>query len=63
MRRWNDVPPPNAGVDTPSPKRFFYSQPIPELRQQPVQPPPDLPAGPRPGLSLAPVPGPNGQAY
>jgi hypothetical protein len=62
MRRWNDIPPPNAGIDAPSPKRFFYSQPIPELRQQPVQPPPDLPAGPRPGLTAAPSPGGTGQA-
>jgi len=62
MRRWNDVPPPNEGINQTTPKRFFYSQPIPELRQQPVQPPPDLPAGPRPGLSAATSPAPAGQA-
>ncbi len=33
LRRWNDVPPPTAPVD-PSPKRFYFSQPIPELREQ-----------------------------
>jgi hypothetical protein len=31
MRRWHDVGPPTPDV-TPSPKRFFYSQPINELR-------------------------------
>jgi hypothetical protein len=33
MRRWADVPPPNPSVD-PSPKRFFFGQPIAELRPQ-----------------------------
>jgi hypothetical protein len=33
LRRWHDVPPPNPPVE-PSPKRFFYSQPIAELRPQ-----------------------------
>jgi hypothetical protein len=33
MRRWADVPPPNPPVE-PSPKRFFFSQPIAELRPQ-----------------------------
>jgi hypothetical protein len=33
LRRWHDVPPPNPPVE-PSPKRFIFSQPIPELRQQ-----------------------------
>ena len=31
LRRWHDVPPPHPPVE-PSPKRFFFSQPIPELR-------------------------------
>ncbi len=34
LRRWHDVPPPNPPVE-PSPKRFYFSQPIPELREQP----------------------------
>ena len=34
LRRWNDVPPPTPPVE-PSPKRFFFSQPIQELRDQP----------------------------
>jgi hypothetical protein len=33
LRRWHDVPPPNPPVE-PSPKRFFFSQPIAELRPQ-----------------------------
>jgi hypothetical protein len=33
LRRWNDVPPPTAPVN-PTPKRFYFSQPIPELREQ-----------------------------
>jgi hypothetical protein len=33
MRRWADVPPPNPPVE-PSPKRFIFSQPIPELREK-----------------------------
>jgi hypothetical protein len=33
LRRWDDIPPPNPAVE-PSPKRFIFSQPINELRQQ-----------------------------
>jgi hypothetical protein len=33
MRRWADVPPPNPPLE-PSPKRFIFSQPIPELREK-----------------------------
>jgi hypothetical protein len=33
LRRWNDVPPPTAPID-PTPKRFYFSQPIQELREQ-----------------------------
>ena len=33
LRRWHDVPPPNPPVE-PSPKRFFFAQPIPELREK-----------------------------
>ena len=54
MRRWHDVAPPHPPIEL-SPKRFFYSQPINELREQqppadeppPQQPPEALPA-PRP---------------
>jgi hypothetical protein len=46
LRRWHDVPPPTP-PDAPSPKRFIFGQPIPELRDQtaPPQPPgnPGLP--------------------
>ena len=38
LRRWHDVPPPHPPVE-PSPKRFFFSQPIPELREQPAAAP------------------------
>lgn len=34
MRRWHDVAPPHPPVE-PSPKRFFFSQPINELRDEP----------------------------
>jgi hypothetical protein len=33
MRRWGDADPPTPDVE-PSPKRFFYSQPISELRDK-----------------------------
>lgn len=33
LRRWHDVPPPNPPVE-PSPKRFFFEQPLQELRDQ-----------------------------
>ncbi len=36
LQRWHDVPPPNPPVE-PSPKRFFFSQPIAELRPQTPQ--------------------------
>lgn len=42
LRRWNDVPPPLPAVE-PSPKRFIFSQPIAELRDQPAAAPPDAP--------------------
>lgn len=46
LRRWHDVPPPTPPTP-PSPKRFLFSQPIAELRDQkaPPQPPgnPGLP--------------------
>jgi hypothetical protein len=34
LQRFNDVPSPSGPVE-PSPKRFIFSQPIPELRVQP----------------------------
>jgi hypothetical protein len=36
LRRWHDLGPPTPEVE-PSPKRFFFSQPIPELRKQPPE--------------------------
>jgi hypothetical protein len=39
LRRWNDVPPPTAPVE-PTPKRFYFSQPIAELREQTEGPKP-----------------------
>lgn len=49
LRRWHDVPPPHPPVE-PSPKRFFFSQPIQELREKPpaqeaAAPQPQQPAG------------------
>lgn len=57
LEKWHGMPPPHPPTE-PTPKRFFYSQPIPELRQQQPKTLPDLPAGPRPGLSDAAGPGP-----
>jgi hypothetical protein len=48
MRRWHDVPPPGLNEE-PAPRRFIYSQPIAELRDQQSKTGPDLPSGPRPG--------------
>ena len=54
MRRWHDVPPPHAEIE-PSPKRFFYSQPITELKPQAA--PQDGPAAPtRPEALPTPLP-------
>jgi hypothetical protein len=36
LQRWHDVTPPNPPVE-PSPKRFFFSQPISELQKTPPQ--------------------------
>jgi hypothetical protein len=46
LRRWHDVPPPPP-VE-PSPKRFYFSQPIPELRPQTPAPGGATPAAPPP---------------
>jgi hypothetical protein len=52
MRRWHDIPPPVQN-ETPPPKRFIFSQPISELRDQQPKTAPDLPAGPRSGFMSA----------
>jgi hypothetical protein len=39
LHRWHDVPPPTP-PDPPSPKRFNFGQPIPELREQTTPPQP-----------------------
>jgi len=56
LRRWHDVPPPELHAE-PSPKRFFFSQPIPELRDKQGKTAPDLPGGPRPGATNEASPG------
>ena len=56
LRRWHDVPPPGK-PETPSPTRFYYSQPIPELREQKNKTAPDLPGGPRAGSTHESSPG------
>jgi hypothetical protein len=44
LRRWHDVPPPNPSVE-PSPTRFFFSQPISELREKTEPGGPQSPTG------------------
>jgi hypothetical protein len=56
LRRWADVPNPGQS-ESPSPTRFIYSQPIPELQKDQPKAGADLPAGPRPGVSDAGSPG------
>ena len=56
LRRWHDVPGPERH-EAPSPKRFFFSQPISELRDKQPATAPDLPAGPRPGTNDETSPG------
>jgi hypothetical protein len=50
LRRWHDVPSPNPPLE-PTPKRFIYSQPMQELREQePAQeqlPPPKMEESPQ----------------
>jgi hypothetical protein len=55
LQRWNDVPP-MTPPDEPSPKRFIFSQPLNELRDQPgeLPPPQKLPAEIPPGGKGAP---------
>jgi hypothetical protein len=48
LREIHDIPPPHPPVE-PSPKRFIFSQPVPELKDE-VAPPPrvlDQPAAPK----------------
>jgi hypothetical protein len=52
LRRWNDVPAPTPPVET-TPKRFYFSQPIQELRDQPV-PQASAPATPQAGAPAVP---------
>jgi hypothetical protein len=64
LHRWHDVPPPTP-PDAPSPKRFTFSQPIAELRDQkappqplgnPGLPPADVRSTPAPAQAPAVVP-------
>jgi hypothetical protein len=48
MRRWHDIPAPGQH-ETPSPKRFFFSQPIPELKDKQAKMANDPVSGPRGG--------------
>jgi hypothetical protein len=50
MRRWYDIPRPPQ-LEPASPKRFIYSQPIAELRDQQPKTGANLPSGPRPGAT------------
>jgi hypothetical protein len=56
LRRWHDVPGPELH-EAPSPKRFIFGQPIPELREQQAKTASDLPAGPRAGATDEASPG------
>jgi hypothetical protein len=50
LRRWHDVPGPVLNEEQ-APRRFIFSQPISEFRDQKTTTAPDLPAGPRPGFA------------
>jgi hypothetical protein len=56
LRRWHDIPPPEQN-QAPSAKRFFFSQPIPELRDQKAKTGSDPVAGPRDGMNSELSPG------
>jgi hypothetical protein len=60
LRRWNDIPPPTPPVEPP-PKHFYFSQPIPELRQQ-QQAAPAAPAQQPQATAPQPVPPQNAAA-
>ncbi len=56
LRRWHDVPAPEQHEAT-TPKRFIFSQPISELREQKPQVAPDPVGGPRMGATDETSPG------
>jgi hypothetical protein len=56
LRRWHDVPAPEQR-EPASPKRFFFSQQIPELREQASQAASGPTAGPRSGMNDESSPG------
>jgi hypothetical protein len=56
LRRFHDIPPPGH-EESPAPTRFFFSQPISELRDQQPKNGTDLPGGPRPGATSEGSPG------
>src|SRR5215813_2033383 len=56
LRRWHDIPGPEQH-ETPSPKRFFFSQPIPELQKEKARTGADPVSGPRAGSDDATSPG------
>jgi hypothetical protein len=56
LRRWHDVPGPELH-EAPSPKRFIFGQPIPELREQQPKTGSDPVSGPRPGATDEASPG------
>jgi hypothetical protein len=56
LQRWHDVPSPEQR-EVRSPKRFLFSQPIPELRQEQSKAASDPVAGPRPGATDEASPG------
>jgi hypothetical protein len=56
LKRWHDVPNPDQR-EVPSPKRFIFSQPIPELRNQKAAPAPGPAAGPQGGVGDEASPG------
>jgi hypothetical protein len=56
LRRWHDVPSPEQR-EAPSSTRFFFSQPLSELRDKQPKTGADLPAGPRPGATDESSPG------
>jgi hypothetical protein len=52
LRRWHDVGPQHPPMET-TPKRFIFSQPIPELKQEEAAPPP-RPVNPKGDMKEAP---------
>ena len=56
LRRWHDVPTPELR-EAPSPKRFIFGQPIPELRDEQAKTGTGPVSGPRPGATDEASPG------